>query len=151
MVVAILAILAAMAAPSPSQTSPTQLRAAADMLAADLNFAQIESITHSHDPCALVVTADGYHLARQSDFNTPLTNPVGKTPYVCNFGAGRASALTRIAIDSHDFDGDDELVFGPYGQLDQMYDATITLIADGGRITLTLHSVTGEVTISDLH
>ena len=66
------------------------------------------------------------------------------------FGLGRAAALGMVESQSVDLDGDDELGFGLYGQLDQTTAATITLAAGDATVTLTLDPATGEVTIGPI-
>lgn len=152
-VVVILAIAAAMVTPMFGQTEITRLRAAADLLAADLAFAQVESITHGDDPRVVVFdsTNHQYHIAAASAPATPITNPVGNQPYLTQFGQGRASETTGVTIQSYALDGDNQLQFGIYGQLDQTTDATITLENAGRAITLTVNTVTGEVTIGSVN
>ena len=152
-VVLILAIAASLAVPMWSDADVTRLRAAADLLAADLAFAQVESISHGDDLRLVVFDTDNnqYHIAASSDPDTPITNPVGNQPYVTQFGQGRAAELTGVTISGYSLGGDDQVQFGIYGQLDQTTDATISLACAGRSITLTLDAVTGEVTIGPIN
>lgn len=151
-VVTILGIAAAMVVPSLGNTAPTRLRGAAQLLAADLAYAQIESLSHGDDPRVVVfdIDAETYHIAAVSDTATPIANPIGGTPYLVEYGTGRAAHLPDVTIDSVSLDGDTQLGFGIYGQTDQTTDATITLAAGVSRITLTVDPSTGDVTIGDI-
>lgn len=150
--VAVLSIASAMVVPAFRDQNTTQLRSAAKLLAADLDAAKVESLTHGDDPRLVVfdTTNHTYHIAAASDPATPITNPVGRQPYLVDFGVGRAAALGMVEIDRVDLDGDDELGFGLYGQLDQTAPATITLSARDATITLTIDPATGEATIGPI-
>jgi len=158
LVVLVIGIVAGLAAPMFGQTSTTRLREAARLLAADLAFAQNESITHADDPRLVVfdTTNHQYHIAAASDPDTPITNPVTRHPFVTRFGEGRAAQLNGVTIQSLSMDGDtdatgDRVAFGIYGQTDQATDPTITLACDGAAITVTIHASTGEATIGNLN
>jgi len=151
-VVSILAIASALVLPTFRDAGSTQLRSAAKLLAADLDAAKVESLAHADDPRVVVfdTTNHAYHLAARSDSATPITNPFGRKPYAVTLGSGRAAALGMVQIQSVDLDGDDELGFGLYGQLDQTTPATITLAAEGATLTLTIDPATGEATIGPI-
>ena len=151
-VVAVLAIAAGLAVPMFSQTSAEKLRAAANVLAADLAFTKVESIAHGDDLRVIVFnsTDDQYHIAAASDDATPITNPITRQPYLVSYGSGSVSSLTDVTIDSYSLDGDDRLGFNIYGGTDQATDATITLECDGKTITVTVNPGTGETTISPI-
>lgn len=150
-IVAVAAILGALAVPMLRPNHVEQLRAAARLLAADLDAARIGSLTRSDDPLVLVLAADGsgYHVAAQSDPTTPIAHPVsaGQT-YALVFGAGEAAAYSSVSISANSVGGDDRLAFTGFGATDQGTDATITLSAGGRSITLTVNAGSGEVTIS---
>lgn len=151
-VVTILGIAAAIVVPTLGNTAPTRLRGAAQLLAADLAYAQIESLSHGDDPRVIVfdTAANTYHIAATSDTTIPITNPIGGVPYLVDYGAGRAAHLADVTISAVSLDGDSELGFGIYGQTDQSTDATITLAAGTSSVTLTVDPSTGEVTIGDI-
>ncbi len=151
-VVTVLSIASALVLPMFRDQGATQLRSAAKLLAADLDAAKVESLTHGDDPRVVVfnTTTHTYHLAAASDPTTPITNPFDRKPYAVTFGTGRAAALGMVDIQSVSLDGDDELGFGLYGQLDQTTPATITLAADDATLTLTLDPDTGETTIGPI-
>lgn len=152
-VILILGIAAGLVVPQMGQTASTKLVEAARLLAADLGEAQIESMSHGEDLRLVVFDPDNnaYQIAAASDPDTPITNPIGNTPYRVTFGSDRAGALTGVTIQNLSVGGDDKLGFGIYGQLDQTPDATITLACEGKTITLTVQASTGEVTISGVN
>ncbi|MFW6060013.1 MAG: hypothetical protein ACODAQ_07510 [Phycisphaeraceae bacterium] len=151
-VLLVLMIAGALAVPMIGQTDDAQLRSAARLLAADLDFARVGSITHSDAPRVVVfdTASEEYHIATEADPGTPLTDPVTKQDYITRFGAGRAAVIGDVGIESHDLDGDDQLGFGIYGQLDQGDPATITLATDTRTVTVTVDPVSGEATIGNL-
>ena len=151
-VVLIVAIISALAVARLGNTSTTRLRSAATLLAADLNYAQVESIAHTDSPRVIVIdpTTSTYHIAAATALDTPITNPITKAPYSITFGQGTASALVGITIAATGVGGDNRLAFGAYGQTDQATAATITLLCDGESITLTIDPITGETTIGDI-
>jgi prepilin-type N-terminal cleavage/methylation domain-containing protein len=149
-VVTILSVAFYIILPTVGSTEVQRLKAAAQLLEADLNAAQIESITHTDDPRLISFSADnlGYHLAAASNPTTPLTHPATKAPYSVRFGQAHAAASLGVTIHSLSVGADRTLAFGPFGQLDQSTPATITLAAGPRRITLTLNATTGAITIS---
>jgi len=140
-----------------SGNTQTKLRAAAQMLAADMAYAQIESVTHddkiTHGDNHRIVIFDQannrYYLAIKSHPDTPITNPMDQSDYETIFGRGRAVHLSDVTIDSFDLNGDNILEFGLFGELDQTTPATITLACHGQTITLSVHPTTGQITISN--
>ncbi len=150
MVVMILGIVGALAAPMFSSTDSDQLKAAARLIAADLAFAQIESISHGDDLCVAVFDATDhkYHLAKASDTTIPIKNPADQKDYVVEFGKGRAGTLSGVQIHAHSFDDDDELSFGLYGQLDETLDQSITLTKNGLYLKIWVDANSGEVEIN---
>ncbi len=152
-VVVVLAILAALAAPMFGQAHETTLRTAAQLLAADLAYAQIESIAHGDDP--RIVTFDSvahrYFIAAQSAPATPITNPVGNVPYEVVFGQGRAATMAGVTIQGYALNGDAVLGFGLYGQTDQSDVATITLALLGRSVTVSVDPISGEATVGSVN
>ena len=135
--------------PTVTDNGPDQLRGAAQMLVADLAYAQAQSLSHADDPRMIVIAADkaGYHLAAKSAPATPITNPVGQRPYVTTFGIGRAASLGKVRFGPVAFNGDDQLGFGGLGQLDQTMNATIMLTAGVRSVVITIDAITGEATV----
>jgi Tfp pilus assembly protein FimT len=150
--IVILGVVANIAIPLMGSVASSQLRSASELLAADLAYAQIESIAHSDDPRVLVLEADGsgYSIAAVSDTTAPVTNPVGGGDYKVTFGIGRAGRMVGVSINATDIGDDDELGFGQYGQLDQDLDATLTVQLNDRSVGLTIEADTGEVTVSEI-
>ena len=150
LVVTIAGIVAALVLPMMAETDATRLAAAARMLIADLGFAQVESIAHGDDPCVVVFDQvnGSYQVTRSSDTSTAITNPADNQPYVTRFGTGRAAELAGVTIQGHSLDGDDELGFGIYGQLDQATQATITLQAGTSTLTVQVDPTDGEASVN---
>jgi Tfp pilus assembly protein FimT len=150
--IVILGVIANVAIPLMGSTGNTRLRSASDLLAADLAYAQVESIAHSDDPRVLVLESDGsgYSIATVSDTTTPIINPVGGHGYAVTFGMARAARMVGVSIAAMDIGDDNELGFGQYGQLDQDTDATLTLSLNAKSITITLAADTGELAVGDL-
>jgi prepilin-type N-terminal cleavage/methylation domain-containing protein len=147
-----LAIAAAVVLPTVSDNSGDRLRGAAQMLAADLEYAQSESMSHGADPRLFIVDADklGYRITTTSAPAVPITNKVGNDSYITRFGTGRASPLVNVKVGAYSLGGDNRLGFASLGQLDQATPATIQLLCGSRSITLTIDPTTGEVTIGTL-
>jgi Tfp pilus assembly protein FimT len=148
-VIALIGIATTLAIPMLSGTDGTRLRAAGNLLTADLGFAQLESISHADDPCVVTFdqAAGSYTVARSSDPATPITDPGTNLPFVTKFGVGRAAELTGVSIQGYSLDGDDQLGFGIYGQTDQTTPATITLQSGNATLTVQIDPTTGETSI----
>ncbi len=154
----VLAISSTIVVSMYSGNNMTKLRAAAQMLASDLAYAQIASVTHedkitggaNHRIVVLDPDNNRYYIAINSEPDTPIDYPLNPSAlYETVFGRGRADHLTNITISNFDFDGDNILEFGPYGELDQTTPATITLACQNQTITLTIHPSTGQITITN--
>jgi prepilin-type N-terminal cleavage/methylation domain-containing protein len=152
-VLACIAVAAMLVVPVLGNTAATELKAAAQLLIADLEHAQTESITHADDPRVFVVDPSGtaYHIAARSDPATPVINTVGAQPYRTAFGVGRAGALRRTRIHAYAFDGTPLLRFGSLGQLAQSTPATITLACGTLTLTITIDPITGEAAVGQIH
>lgn len=152
-VISVMLILGAMVAPMMTQTAATRLASAAQLLAADLSYAQVESISHGDDPRVVVFdTANAtYRIAASSDTATPITNPIGNQPYEVTFGSGRAREMGGVTLQSVSVGGDDTLGFGIYGELDQTVAASVTLESDGFTLVVTVDPVTGEANIGSVN
>lgn len=157
-VVAVLAIIGAMAVPMFSGTDATRLTSAASVLAADIDAARAESISHGEDTRTLVFGSDKltWHIAAASDTNTPINQADTSQPYTRTLGSGSLKQLQGVTIDSYDLDtssetNDNKLGFGIFGQTDQTSDPTITLRSGVNILTLTINATTGEVTIGQVN
>jgi Tfp pilus assembly protein FimT len=147
-VVVLLGITVGVALPMLGDARTLRLREAARMLAADIEFAQSESIAHADDPRLVKFDTGGnrYWVAAASAPDTPLTDTADGQPLLNVFGTGRAEAATGVTIQSISLGGDAILKFDAYGSPDQTTDATVRLAITvaGGTQTLTVRVKTGS-------
>ncbi|MDQ3440298.1 MAG: prepilin-type N-terminal cleavage/methylation domain-containing protein [Planctomycetota bacterium] len=151
-IVVCVAVAAVIVLPTVSDNSGEQLRGAAQVLAADLEYAQSESMSRTDDPRMLVIYTDsgGYLISTRSNPTTPVTNKVGNVDYVTRFGTGRVAMLTKVRVGSYSLGGDNRLSFGALGQLDQPATATIQLVCGSRSIVISVDPTTGEITTGAL-
>jgi prepilin-type N-terminal cleavage/methylation domain-containing protein len=151
-VVVIVGIVSALMVPMLGDTSQSKLIAAANQVAADIAYAQIESISHADDLRYVIFDVDNnsYYIAPNSDTLTPVTNPIGNRPYRIEFGTSNNRQLSGVTLRSVSLNGDDRIRFGVYGELDQATDASVTLACDGYQITVFVDPTCGDVRISDI-
>ena len=149
-VIVILAICYGLALPTLGDSKELRLREAARMLAADLELAQTESITHSDN--LRIVKFDTvnhrYWIAPASTPDTPITDPLSSQPFLVAFGTGRAGAATGVTIQAVSLGGDQEIHFNPYGSPDQSTNATVTLACGTATMTVQVEAGTGEVSVT---
>ncbi|MBT8485296.1 MAG: prepilin-type N-terminal cleavage/methylation domain-containing protein [Phycisphaerales bacterium] len=152
MVVAVLAILAGLVVPTMGAADRARLRAATRLLAADLEYAQAESMSHGGDPRLVVFDARerSYRVVAASTPDVPITHPGDGQPYETRFGVGRAADLLGVTFRRLALGGDDVLGFGAWGELDQTDAATITLALGDREVTITVTSDTGELSIGEI-
>lgn len=139
--------------PQFSDQSPTRLTSAARLLAADIEYAQADSLANGDDPRQVIFDPANarYSIAPRSSPDTPIVNPVGRQPYVTRFGIGRAATLNGVGIAGVDLGGDNVLQFGVHGELDQVTTAKITLSCGNIKVDVTVHPITGETGVSELY
>jgi len=146
-IVLMLGIVVGLTLPSMGDDRTLRLREAARMLAADLEFAQNESIAHGDDPRVVKFDTSNnrYWVAAASAPDTPVTDPSNRQPLLTVFGSGRAAETTGVVIESVSL-GDAVLGFDAYGSPDEATDATIRLAAQaaGGTQTLTVRVRAGS-------
>lgn len=155
-VVVILGIVAVLAAPRRSGAEQTRLAACARLLAADLAFAQAESLAHADSPrgVRLDSSAQKYSVVYYSDVAphdcaaaTVMTYPLGGGSFEVTLGAGRGAPFAGVTIDAFSLGGDACVAFEALGQLDQSTAASITLRCGTHTLTLTIDPDTGEITV----
>ncbi|MAX23559.1 MAG: hypothetical protein CMJ19_03555 [Phycisphaeraceae bacterium] len=151
-VVVIVGIVSALMVPMLGDTSQSKLIAAANQVAADIAYAQIESISHADDLRFVIFDLDdnSYYIAPTSDTLTPVINPIGNRPYLVKFGTSNNRQLSGVTLSAVSLNGDDRIRFGVYGELDQAIDASVTLACDGYQITVFIDPTCGDVRISDI-
>jgi len=150
-VVVIIVIAAMMAIPLAGSAASIQIRSAANMIAADLEYAK--SMAISRQKIYAVVfdeSADSYQI---EDPNGIIDHPVKKGfKYVVNFRSD--SRLSKVDIASADLDGTNEIKFdylgSPYnGDSDPLNNGVITL-QTGEMVTMVnIEPVTGFISIEN--
>ena len=151
-VIVILGIAAAVAVPMMSSAASMQIRAAGNMVAADLEYAKSMAISRGKRYCVVFSAANETYEIRDVNDNV-IEHPIVKgSDYVVDFSSdGR---LNRIDIASVDFDGTSTVKFdylgSPYNQGNgALNSGTITLQAGGITKTVTVEPVTGFISVSD--
>ncbi len=152
-VVVIIALAAMMAIPMMSSAAGTQLRSAANMIAADLEYAK--SMAISRQKIYTVVFNESTENYQIEDPNGIIKHPVKKGfQYVVNFS--NDSRLSKVDIADVDFDGSSSGTFdylgSPYsgsGTSNPLNSGVINLQADGTTVTITVEPVTGFISIAD--
>lgn len=154
LVIVILSIAALMALPFAVSGSSMQLRSAANMIAADLEYAK--SMAISRGSYYKVVFYDEQEKYEIQDFNTslPIEHPIRKDEYVIDFA--RDSRLNRVDIASVNFDSQDTIVFdylgSPFssnGEMEHLISTGEIILSSGGAtIIVNVAPVTGYITIT---
>lgn len=153
-VVIILSIAALLSIPMFASAADMQLTTAANMIAADIDYAKNLAITKQQNfSIVFRIDTDSYEV-RDED-NIPIEHPVNPGNLTVVFPSD--SRTSRVDITSANFDAntDRALTFdylgSPYSGLtatNPLNSGTITLAADDFTITITVEPVTGYVTIS---
>ncbi len=156
-VVVILGIVAMLAIPMLKSTDAARVSSAAKLIVADIQYAQMYSISHSDNPLGLKfdTSANSYSMVQRSG-SPPfqcssvaiVTHPVEGQPFTTTFGSGRAAELTGVSIDSVSLDGDECLVFGSLGELDQSTAATVQVTFGSRSLTISIDPITGDSTVA---
>jgi type II secretory pathway pseudopilin PulG len=151
-VIVAIGILSAVVIPELSSEEDSQLRAAAEALAADVAYAQLLAIQSGGEGVAVVFNQphNRYHLAMAGDPDTPITHPTNRTDYRMIYGFGAAQSLAAVRLLDADVGDDGILVLGSYGDPDQSTNAVITMGAGRRRCTVTFEPITGEPSISEV-
>ncbi len=152
-VVVIIAIAAMMAVPMMSSAAGTQLRSAANMIAADLEYAK--SMAISRQKIYAVVFNESTESYQIEDPNGIIEHPVRKGfQYLVNFS--NDSRLNKVDIVNADFDATSSVTFdylgSPYsgsGASNPLNSGVITLQADGMTVAITVEPVTGFISITN--
>lgn len=152
-VVVILAIAAAVAVPMMSSAGSTQVRAAASMVAADLEYAKSMAISRGQNYSVVFDEAnETYQIEDQT--GTVIQHPVKKGfNYMVDFP--NDSRLNRVVIVDADFDGTSTVSFdylgSPYdggSPAAPLNSGVITLQAGGVTKTISVEPVTGFITVN---
>ncbi len=158
----VLTIMAALVVPRIGSADTNKLRAAARLLATDLQVAQSESMAHPDELRMLdwhIGEAWRYNLETSDHDGAAnpgqiLTHPVTKTDYQVYFGQDAAYdflegvwlAKSNLAITDHN----GHIHFGAFGQVDfPTYTPTMILAAGEATLQVDVDVDTGNVTIAD--
>jgi type II secretion system protein H len=153
-VVVIIAIAAMIVVPMMSSAASLQIRAAANMIAADLEYAKSLAISRGQYVSVVFdTTTESYKIEDQNGDVVP--HPVKKGfNYIVDFR--NDSRLDRVNITDADFDPDSsqtikfDYMGSPYNSDGSpLNSGTISLQADSLTKTVTVEPVTGYISISD--
>jgi len=150
-VVVILAIAAMVAIPMMSSAGSVQIRSAANMVAADLEYAKSMSISRGQAYSIVFdENTETYSVRDQAD--NVIMHPVKKGfTYVVDF---RDKRLDKVDISAADFDGTNKIKFdylgSPYnGNNNPLNSGFVRLQAAGIQVTITVEPVTGFISVSN--
>ena len=142
-IVVIIGIAALVAVPMMSSAASLQIRSAANMISADLEYARSMAISMGQNYSVVFdKDADSYKIV--DPLGATIQHPVKKGfPYVIDFQ--NESRLSRVDITIAEFNGDQTVVFDCLGSPDS--GGTVILQADGTTKTVTVEPVTGFISI----
>lgn len=147
-VLVILAIVAMVAVPMASSAAGIQLRSAANVIAADLEYAKSMAITRTQDYSVVFDCSNESYRIESPDGVIP--HPVKKGfDYIVDL---RAEGLDKVDIVNADFDSAGTVKFDYLGSPHNasggsLSSGVITLRAAGATITVTVEPVTGFISI----
>ena len=153
-VVMILAMVAMLAVPMISSAGSVQIRSAANLISADLEYAKNMSISTGQNYSVVFETNHSYKVCDQS--GATIEHPVSKKNYVVDFSAD--SRLDEVTITSAVFDpGSSQTITfdylgSPYsgsGTSNPLNSGQITLQADSIVMHVNVEAVTGFISITN--
>ncbi|MHC4132605.1 MAG: GspH/FimT family pseudopilin [Planctomycetota bacterium] len=144
-VVGILMIAAMMVVPMMSSADSFQLRSAANIVAADLEYAKSIAITRGENFKVIFEPfTESYRI--EDTAGNVVSHPVKKGfDYVMDFA--NEERLGRVKIDSVNFNSTNEVEFDCLGSPNQ--GGTVNLEADGEIVTVNVEPVTGFISITN--
>lgn len=145
-VIVIVTILC-MAVVVAADTRSHRVRTAADLLVADLQFAQVASTTRGADPCMLQFYPDGsgYWVASHSDPHTPIALGAMAAPYEMHWGTGHAAQLGGVEV--VEVSTPTGIAFTQAGRLTQDTDITVTLRCGPSTAVVQVLAATGDADV----
>ena len=148
-VMVIISIVSMIAIPMLSSAADTQVRSAANILAADIEYTKNLAITHQKNYSVVFDIDNNTYQICDKDL-VVIEHPVTGKPYSVNFT--NESRLGRVDISSALFDGSNKLTFdylgSPYnGSSNPLNSGEIILDADSFSKTIQVQAVTGYLTI----
>lgn len=152
-VVVIIAIAAVMAVPMFSSAGSFQLRSAANIIAADLEYAKSMAITRGQNYSVVFdAVAESYKIVDQDDVT--ISHPVKKGfDYIVNFKS--ESRLNRVDITSVQFQpgASNTITFdymgSPYSGGNPLNSGSIVIGTDGATVIISVEPVTGFISITN--
>jgi prepilin-type N-terminal cleavage/methylation domain-containing protein len=143
-VLVIITIAALTAVPMMSSASSVQIRSAASMIAADLEYAKSMAISRGQNySVRFDQNADSYQLEDQD--NNVIQHPVKKGfDYLVDFG--NDTRLNRVDITGANFSGNPDVEFDSMGSPDS--GGTVSLQAGGTTVTIMVEPITGYISIN---
>ncbi len=143
-VVVIIAIAAMIAVPMITSAGSVQIRSAANVIAADLEYTKSMAISRQKTYAVVFdESTESYHI---EDANGTIEHPVKKGfTYEVNFS--NDSRLSKVDIVNVDFNATPQVSFDYFGSPDS--GGIISLQADGATATIRVESVTGFISITD--
>ena len=148
-VVVILAVVAMTAIPMISSAASIQVRSAASMIAADLEYAKSLAISKGASFSVVFDTVtDSYKIVKIVDGEVEtISHPVKKGfDYVVDL---QDEGLERVEISSADFGGDCQVRFDYLGSPSPYNGGDVVVRAAGDTVTISVEPVTGYVTVTD--
>lgn len=151
MVIVVLAIASALIAPLTGNDESTALRAAAELLAADIEDVQARTLANPDNASCLVPRADGsgWHIALVQSPSQPIESIDGQ-PFVRAFGSGALASATTIRLRTPSLPGK-FLTFDDQGapvSIEGPVYFEIAGMEDDSTITVVLSAATGRVSIT---
>jgi Tfp pilus assembly protein FimT len=151
-VVVILVIASMIVVPLTSSAASIQIRSAANIVAADLEYAKSTAIAKGQRYSVVFDTAaHSYSILNQD--GVVIENPIKRgTNYIVNFTAD--SRLSKVDISEANFDSTSEIKFdylgSPYnGANNPLNSGVVTLSTGTDTMTINVEPVTGFITISN--
>ncbi len=145
-VVVILAIASALMIPMLSSAGSMQLGSAANIIAADLEYAKSMAITRGQNFTVDFDEANESYEIKDQD--GVIKHPVKKGNYIVNFRTD--SRLSRVDIVDVDFDSSSEVTFNYLGSPVNDNGGFIRLGADGAGMKVNVEPITGFISIEDI-
>jgi len=144
-VVVILSIVALTAIPMMSSAASIQIRSAANIIAADIEYARSMAISRGQNHSIVFDTSADSYCIKNTTTGVIIKNPVTKGDYVVSFKT--ESRLNRVDITNANFDGTQTVTFeclgSPVGN-----GGSVNLQAGAVGATISVEPVTGFVSIS---
>ena len=148
-VILILCIGGMLVIPSTASTATIRADAAARILRADLEYAQVRTIANPDQPVALVVddTGNGWWLADPGTPTVPIIREGTGEPYRVILGEGRAQAAEGVAVDVEQLP-DGTLQFDTLGGIEGLaVDPKYSFRCENAEVQLSVRAGTGFIDV----